>query len=170
MSQLKNTEEELKGLSKKELLGVINILKKKFNISSEELQNTTSKKDLNEIEIPTSIFVKELGSLECIVKYLKEELNLTYHEIAKKLQRDDRTIWGTYDHGIKKHRKKLSKKKESYKFPVSLIKNRKLSVLENIVKYLKEELNLTYHEIALCLKRNEKTVWTVYARARKKLK
>ena len=52
--------------------------------------------------------------------------------------------------------------------PSHIFKNRKLKVLEALVKYLKEERQLSYHEIAVLLNRNDRTIWTVYSRVKKK--
>lgn len=52
--------------------------------------------------------------------------------------------------------------------PSQIFQNRSLSVLESLVKYLKEEKNLTYSEIARLLNRDDRTIWTVYARVKKK--
>ncbi|GAF99559.1 unnamed protein product, partial [marine sediment metagenome] len=52
--------------------------------------------------------------------------------------------------------------------PSYIFKDRTLSVLEAIVKYLKEERMLSYHEIAVLLKRDDRTIWTVYNRVKKK--
>ncbi len=54
--------------------------------------------------------------------------------------------------------------------PVDLFADRTLSVLEVMVRWLKEEQNLSYHEIALLLNRNDRTIWTVYSRVTKKMK
>jgi hypothetical protein len=40
---------------------------------------------------------KELSALETSCKYLKEELDLSYHQIGMLLNRDDRTIWTTFN-------------------------------------------------------------------------
>ena len=81
-------------LNKKELLEIIiKKLKKKYKFSSKELLELISKESF---EIPVSIFRKEIGSLESIVKYMKENLNMKYVEIAKALGRDERTIWTSY--------------------------------------------------------------------------
>ena len=53
--------------------------------------------------------------------------------------------------------------------PPSIFHKYPLAVLESIVVYLKDERNLTYHEIGVLLDRDERNVWTVYKRARKKL-
>lgn len=59
---------------------------------------------------------------------------------------------------------------EVVNIPSSIFKDRRLKVLEAIVEYMKENLNLSYKEIAVLLNRNERTIWTVYNRVRKKLK
>ncbi|MBW2984589.1 hypothetical protein KY361_05710 [Candidatus Woesearchaeota archaeon] len=60
------------------------------------------------------------------------------------------------------------KKESGYKIPVSIFKKEKLSPFEAIVKYLKDDMKLTYHEIGILLNRDERNIWTVYNRARKK--
>jgi len=59
-------------------------------------------------------------------------------------------------------------KKRNISIPSHILTDRSVSVLEAIVKYLKEKKNLTYHEIAVLLNRDDRTIWTVYQRARKK--
>lgn len=59
---------------------------------------------------------------------------------------------------------------EIVQIPSSIFKDRTLSVLEAIVEYLKEKQNFTYHQIALLLNRDERNIWTVYSRAKKKRK
>ncbi len=52
--------------------------------------------------------------------------------------------------------------------PSYILKDRTLKVLESIVEYLKDQRGLTYREIGTLLNRNERTIWTVYQRARRK--
>ena len=52
--------------------------------------------------------------------------------------------------------------------PVSIFKKPRLSPFEAIVKYLKEEEKLTYRQIGKLLNRDERNIWTVYNRAKKK--
>jgi len=52
--------------------------------------------------------------------------------------------------------------------PVSVLSDRRVATLEAIVEYMKDVLKLSYHEIAVELKRNDRTIWTVYQRAKKK--
>ena len=52
--------------------------------------------------------------------------------------------------------------------PFSVLADRRLATLEAVVEYMKEKLNLSYHEIAELLNRDDRTVWTCYHRAKKK--
>ncbi|MBS3151701.1 hypothetical protein J4443_04950 [Candidatus Woesearchaeota archaeon] len=148
--------------------------KKKYNLSSDEVLNLLSKKlkiseEKIRNEIPVSIFKNDkLSCLEAIVKYLKENLNLKYHEIALSTNRDDRTIWATYDHAKKKLADKFIIDEIKHTIPLEIFQNRKFSVLELISKYLHEDVGLSYHEIAVLLNRNDRTIWTVYQRYKTK--
>ena len=124
-----------------------------------------------EILIPITIFdSNKISSFQLVVKYLKENYNLTYHQLALLVNRDDRTIWSTYNNAIKKKKGKFVLKETRFYFPISIIYNRKLSVLESIVKYLKENYNLTYHQLALLVNRDDRTIWSTYNNALKKWK
>ena len=54
--------------------------------------------------------------------------------------------------------------------PIAILQNRKLGVLQSIVIYLKDEKKLSFHDIAKLLKRDDRTIWTTYKQAKKKLK
>ena len=56
------------------------------------------------------------------------------------------------------------------KIPLSILKDRKLGALENIVLYLKDSLHLTYNEIAKLTSRDNRTIWSTYNKAKKKSK
>lgn len=167
MSSKKERKEGISGISISDKNQVIEGFLKKNNLSIEDLRNYLSKKPVPNT-VPVSIFKNDkLSALETIVKYLKENKNLKYIEIAKLLNRDQRTIWATYNKASKKMPSSLAVTKSDYNFPIELLKDRTLSVLENIVFYLKT-LNLSNHEIAVLLNRNDRTIWTVYNRAKKK--
>ena len=149
---------------------LINHLKEEHNFTQERI-NELVKKDDEETMIPISIFNTKLGALETITKYLIEVAKLKNSEVAKILNRNIRTIWSTYD----KAKKKLPLKfilggKEKFFIPTSRFRNRSFSTLEIIVKYLKEGYNLNLHNIAILIKRDDSTVWTVYNRVKNKEK
>ena len=52
--------------------------------------------------------------------------------------------------------------------PSSVFRDRSASVLEVLVEYLKEKRDMSLHEIALLLNRDDRTIWTVYNRIKKK--
>jgi len=142
----------LKSLSNSEKLEVISFLTKQ----------------LKENALPVSIFKNNsLSALEAIVKYLKEEHNFSYVEISRLLNRSNKTIWITYQRAKKKMPKKLVGKSQIL-IPVEIFQNRKFSILESLVSYLKQEQNISYKEIAKLINRNYRTVLTVYRRFKKK--
>jgi hypothetical protein len=52
--------------------------------------------------------------------------------------------------------------------PINIFKDRKLSILERLSSYVKDNYELSYHQIALALGKNDRTIWTVVNRAKKK--
>ena len=140
-------------------------IKKRYNLSASGIINKIQK----ELIIPCSIFSKDLSPLETISKYLKENLELSFKEIAKLTNRSQKTIWQAYKNAVKKLPAKLEPEETKYNIPVSVLRT-ELSVLEAIVVHLKDQFNLSYHKIGELLERNERTVWTVYNRAMMKRK
>jgi len=53
--------------------------------------------------------------------------------------------------------------------PISIF-NEKLGMLESASLYLRDELKLSFKEISGLLKRDYKTIWTSYTKAKKKVK
>ncbi|PIZ52678.1 hypothetical protein COY26_03955 [Candidatus Woesearchaeota archaeon CG_4_10_14_0_2_um_filter_33_10] len=151
------------------LKSLVDYLEQERGFSHDEIIRLVSKeKKPKAVEIPACIFNKKLSSLESVVKYLKENLNLKYSEIAKLLNRNDRTIWTTYSNSRKKFSKKFVVMDNKYFIPALIISNRSLSVLGSIVSYFKDNFNLKYSQIALLLCRDQRTIWTVYNRRKKK--
>ncbi|MBN1386409.1 hypothetical protein JW968_05555 [Candidatus Woesearchaeota archaeon] len=56
----------------------------------------------------------------------------------------------------------------SVNIPSEVFKDRSISVLEAMVEYLKDRKELSFHEIAVLLNRNDRTIWTVYHRTQQK--
>ena len=124
-----------------------------------------------EIKVPLSVFKNDkLSSLETIVKYLRENLLLSFKQIASLSNRNQISLAVTYRNAKKKLPAKFAEEISPYSIPVSILKDRNLSVLENIASYLKDSFGINYHNIALLLNRDDRTIWTVYQRAKKKKK
>jgi len=125
----------------------------------------------SEILVPSTIFCdRSLSFLESLIEYLKEQLKLTYHEIALLTNRDERNIWTLYSRVGRKRteRKPLVKKAPVVQIPLSVVKDRSISILEVVVEYLRDRARFTNHQIAIILNRSDKTVSTVYVRTKKK--
>lgn len=147
-------------------------LKEKYNLDNHAILNLIVEKPVpKEIVIPISLFeYEQLSALEIICKYLKEELDLTYSKIGVLLNRDSRTIWATYNNASEKLKEKLHAKETRFFIPISVLKNRRFSVLESIICYLKEKFGLRYNEISKLLNRDERNIWAIHNRALKKKK
>ena len=132
--------------------------------------NSLTKEELIDIiisekqeKIPITIFLNELAPLESVVKYLKENRGMTIKKISEKLNRSDKTIWTTYNNA---KNKKLDIRDTEYLIPISFFA-KKTSILETVVYYLKKNHDLTLHQIALLLQRDDRTIWTIYHTAMK---
>lgn len=68
----------------------------------------------------------------------------------------------------RENKEEISKEKAEYFIPSSIFLQEDLSPYEAIVSYLKEEKKLTYREIGRSIGRDERNVWTIYNRAKKK--
>jgi len=162
----------LEELSEKYMLGKEEILEsliyklaRKYNISNSTISHLIY---FEELEIPLSIFTNDgLGGLEAITKYLKENLKMKYSEIAKELKRDQRTIWSSYNKATKKRKEKFEIKDDSKLIPMGIFSDDKLTVLENVIIYLKNQ-GMKYSAIGEILNRDQRNVWTTYSRAIKK--
>jgi len=119
--------------------------------------------------IPVTIFNKKLSPLESISRYLKDCLGLNYHEIALLLARDERNIWHSYNDSLKKHPERLTAEKTRFFVPLKIFAEKRSSILESIVVHLKDEYSLGYRQISALINRDERTVWTAFSRAAKKL-
>ena len=80
------------------------------------------------------------------------------------LNRNNKTIWTTYNNASKKMPEAFVLEGVSIHVPIELFQDRSASPLEVVVGYLKDELGFKNHEIAKLLHRNQKTIWTTYNR------
>ena len=141
-------------------------LKTKYGLSEDEILSKLK----GEVSVPASIFTNTvLRPLEILCKYLKDELNLGYKETSQLLNRDYRTVWTTYRNASRKLKANLAVPPTKYILPVSIFQDRKLSVLEAVVAHLKER-GLKLVEIASVLNRDQRNVWGIYHKAKKKWK
>lgn len=118
--------------------------------------------------VPDTAFIRGVGILEAVVKYLKEQQGLPNRRIARLTGRDSRSVWQAYSKASKKHPGKLALGSAKAYIPVSVLRKKGSGVLEAVAEYMKDSLGMTYHEIAVSLKRDDRTIWTAYNRRRRK--
>ena len=150
-----------------ELKIALKILKEATNLSSEELLNILIEKRKG-IDVPISIFRnRNLGVLQILVKYLKENLSLNFSSISKLLKRDQRTIWSSYNVGKKKFPDKIEPDVKDIHIPLEKFSDRNLSTLEILIDFL-SSLNLKNYEISNIVNRDQRTIWTILKRIKEK--
>ncbi|MBW6442744.1 hypothetical protein K0A97_03125, partial [Patescibacteria group bacterium] len=153
-------------LGKKEIIDIlIEKLSKKYGFGKKDILKLIEQ----EKNIPSTIFSKELGALESLVGYMKENLNMSYKEISNILQRNERTIWTAYKKAKEKQLTSIKKKRDKgFLIPLSIFKNKKLTILESVILYMKQK-GLKFIEIAELLERDQRNIWTVYTKAKEKI-
>lgn len=152
---------------KKSILNIINSLKSNFNVTSEQIMEVILESETS--FIPIEIFAdRKLSSLQALVKYLIENKDLKKSQIASLLDRNNKTIWSTYDAAKKLKKEKFFVEHSELPVPLSIFKNRELSVLENLVNYLKKK-GFSNQKIIFLLDRKASTISTVIKRAMNKL-
>ncbi len=134
-------------------------IESEYDISRDEIVRSIPPK------IPISIFDSGLSGFEAIVKYLRENENLTISEVARITGRSKQCTFGTYNNANKKFSRRIIAEPSQYDFPLTII-SEKNSVLESIVRYLHEEKELSFAEISRLIKRDQRTIWTAYNRCK----
>jgi DNA-binding CsgD family transcriptional regulator len=145
-------------------------LQKKFDITDKELIELVSAKKYTKEKIPVCILSSRLSSFQAVVKYLRENCTLNFREIGELLNRSKFTIASAYRSAKSELPEKFVIRTSEFDIPAKNIADRRLSVLESIVYYLKEKFNLTLKKIAELLNLDQRTIWTVCNRAKTKLK
>ena len=121
---------------------------------------------LGHVTVPSDVFTRDLAPFETIVKYLRETLALRPAEIARLTGRDPRAIGVTYRRACVKVPGPLPRGISKDAFPVGMLKDRSLSVLEHLVVYLRRSESLA--EIGRSIKRDPRTIGTIARRAARK--
>jgi len=177
--RIRKKKKSLKNINEENILEILDDkIKDKYGIGFDELVKSAREERKperfeREIKIPVNIFRENLSPAEALCKYLKENLGLKFSEIARLINRDERTVWINYKNSAKKMREKISiKEKEGEKrvefVGLEIFSDRKLSILEALVSYLKEK-GFRNSEIAEMLGKDQRNVWTLLARAREKI-
>jgi len=125
----------LASLSKEELLHAVQRLtthlQQVYGVRPEDVLHA----EAEGILIPTSIFAQDLSPAEALVKYLKENKSLSFREIAQRIGRDERGIWGSYQRAQRKRKGTLEATKPFVFLPLTIFVA-ELSIFEAVVLFL----------------------------------
>ena len=119
------------------------------------------------ILVPAEIFATDLAPAESLVKYLKENHGLAYHEIGQALKRDERGIWGTYRRASKKMPGRFDDAESLHKILLTAFSDRSKSILEATMIELHDAQGMRFVDIAKMLNKAYSTVYTTYLKANK---
>ncbi|MBI5003229.1 hypothetical protein HZC31_07635 [Candidatus Woesearchaeota archaeon] len=161
----------MKKKDERQLLEVLTLLKK---VEPKDILKLLKEKEKQERQqqsqhIPVSLFAATpLSSLEAITVYLREKRQLQFVQMEKLLDRNQIALSTTYRRARKKYAISLDIPETKWTIPCLCIADKKLSVLESIVVYLKKTYSLSNASIAKLLKKDQRTIWTVLNRAKKK--
>lgn len=137
----------------------------KLDITKQELINIMQ--EIEQDELPIELLtIKKLSNIEAIVKYLRENQQLSYKKIGEKLNRKPMTLAVSYKKAKEKMPEKIIiTKKETIPFQSF---NNELSILESIIIYLQKQ-GLKQIQISKLTQKNPRTVWTTIQRANEKI-
>jgi len=144
-------------------------IEEEHNLTPAKALSLLEKRKKKGLSIPLSVFSERiLGPLEAVVKHLKESEALTYVEIGSILGRNPAVIGVVYRNARKKDVSTARHLKSGWDIPVTALSGSKLTILESVVRHLKEDKRLNYSKIGALLKRDQRTIWTVYQNAFRK--
>jgi DNA-binding NarL/FixJ family response regulator len=121
------------------------------------------------IFIPVTIFKQEISPAEALYKYLRESKKLKFSQIAELTNRSESTIWTEYHNSINKKSEIIKGEQTELHININIFSNRKLSILESLVSYLKKK-GYRNIEIAKLLNKDQRNISTLYSRFNKKSK
>ncbi len=166
--------EQLSRRKQKQILENLSALdrfvQERFEIDLETLtKQALQEEKTREEKVPLSIFKTEVSPAEALCKYLKENRSMNFAEIARHIQRDQRTVWINYRNACAKQAKQLQIDKTQPDIKLTIFANRNTTIFESLILELREQ-GLSNATIAQQLKKDPRNIWTVYSRAVRKIK
>ena len=157
--------------SKKEILELVEEKLKKQKEEILELVEERLKEEYQaareEIKIPAEIFAQGISPAEALTKYLKENQNLSYSQIAQLLNRNQRTIWINYRNASIKKQSKFQISAKAIFISIKIFSNRNLSISESLVANLRNS-GMTNSAVANLLNKDSRNIYTIFKRALQK--
>ena len=116
------------------------------------------KKEKQITQIPVRLFSGKLAASEVIIKYLKES-GLSYAEISRIINRDQRTVWTTYSKALKKQKEPFNVKNDDLLIDIAIFST-KNKPLQTLIKHLIAK-GYSKKQVASMLDRSYKNIWMI---------
>lgn len=153
----------IKSEKNKLILQLLNNLKSEFNVNSRDLISILINAEKN--FVPLEIFAeRKLSVQQALVKFMKENLQMSNKEISDSLNKDPRSVWSAYEQSKPRMKPLFEIPHSVMPLPLSIFKEKE-SLLESVVLFLKGQ-NWQNHKIASALNRSETTISTTYGRSK----
>ncbi len=115
------------------------------------------------LAIPVGVFASDCTPLQALVSFLHEQKRYSLKEIALLIDRTYRSVSQAYREGVVKE-----DLLDDFLIPLNMF-SANLSILEAVIRYLHVDCSLTFSRIASFLKKDQRTIWTIWDRAQKKM-
>lgn len=116
--------------------------------------------------VPVSIFAQSIPPSQALCNYLHRQRGLSFRDISLLLNRDQRSIWTSCNRRVSDLR---TPEESGILIPLSIFKDRSMSILEHVVNYLRAQHSLTNSGIAKLLNKNPSSIITVAKRIEQKM-
>ena len=90
---------------------------------------------------------RSLNAINTFIEDISQKHSLSFDEVLNLLRKSE---------------------EKEIQIPTFILREKWMGILEAATKYLKEEMSLTYHKIALILNRDDRVIWVTYNKAAKK--
>jgi len=147
-------------------------LRQEYGVELDQLLEGLQEPEKETPEVPVSIFSTTLSTLETVIKYQREVRGLSFSAIGQILKRHPASLTTSYRRSLNKYPDRFTRttfKDSVIRIPLSIF-TEKLAPLEALVWFLSQDLGLRLCDIARIIHIDQRTAWTVRARARKKQK
>ena len=151
-------------------------LSSKYKVPSSEITSllrsfvdSFSSFEANRDLVPVDIFDSNLGALEALVKYLREDCSMKNKQVSEMTGRKTTTVSTAYRKAVSKFSTRFKIKNPNFTVRLNILLAENYTVLENLIMYLRDNEKNKFSEIAKRLNRDIRSVWTIYNRAQKKV-
>lgn len=152
-------------MDERELIGrireLVHLLKDSYGYGLSDILSAVDANAASDV-VPISVFATDMSPLQALVTYLHDQHRQEFKDIARRLHRSYRAVWGAYN------KQGITIQPSEFVLPLDAFDER-LSILETVVTHLRESYKLKFSAIGQLLGKDQRTIWTIANRAKKKV-